>query len=279
LTPRPQPGNPAPRLFRRARDQALINRLGFNNPGALAAARDIGNAHVWRPGPLGVNLGRNKDTPETQSTEDYQTALTSLEPVTDYLAINVSSPNTPGLRRLQEPERLRPLLLDLREASGRLAASAGRPRRPMLVKVSPDLPDRALEELVDLVIEVKADGLIATNTTINRPLGTSGSYREEGGLSGGPLTSRALRCMRVLAARSKGRLPLIGVGGILTPEDAYRRIRAGACLIQVYSGLVFHGPTWVGRLCYDLAYLLRRDGFRSLDEAVGIDFPGKRGSD
>jgi dihydroorotate dehydrogenase len=271
LTPRPQPGNPPPRLFRSVRDQALINRLGFNNPGALAAARDLDRARTWRPGPLGVNFGRNKDTPEERSVEDYRAALTAVEEAADYLVVNVSSPNTPGLRRLQDPERLRPLLSDLRQASSHLATTAGRSHRPLLVKVSPDLSDPALEELVDLLLEVEVDGLIATNTTTTRPRGSGGSYREEGGLSGGPLTTRAQACLRIVSARSQGRLPIIGVGGILTPDDAYRRIRAGACLIQVYSGLIFNGPAWIGHLCHQIAVLLRQDGFQSLDQAVGID--------
>jgi dihydroorotate dehydrogenase len=271
LTPRAQPGNPSPRLFRVVQDRALVNRLGFNNPGAGAAAPGLERAHLWRPGPLGVNIGRNKDTPEERSIEDYRTAMTAVEEVSDYLVVNVSSPNTPGLRRLQEPERLRPLLRDLRDVSARLATTAGRPRRPLLVKVSPDLTDPALEELVDLLIEERVDGLIATNTTLARPLGTAGAYREEGGLSGGPLRERAEACTRVLAARSQGRLPIIGVGGILGPEDVYRRLRAGACLVQVYSGLIYRGPGFVGELCRGLASLLRRDGVRSLGEIVGID--------
>jgi dihydroorotate dehydrogenase len=274
LTPRPQPGNPAPRLFRVVRDRALVNRLGFNNPGALVAAPRLERALLWRPGPLGVNIGRNKTTPEERSLEDYRAALTAVEGAADYLAVNVSSPNTLGLRRLQEPERLRPLLRDLRALSVQLASAAGRARRPLLVKVSPDLADPALEELVDLLVEEQVDGLIATNTTVARPLGTGGAYREEGGLSGGPLLARAEACTRVLAARSRGRLPIIGVGGILSPEDAYRRLRSGACLVQVYSGLIYGGPSFVQDLCEGLSRLMRRDGLRTLDEAVGIDLPG-----
>lgn len=258
LTPRSQPGNPRPRLFRVPKDGALVNRMGFNNPGVEAAARLLGRG-PW-PGPLGLNIGKNRDTPEERAAEDYEAALTAVRPLADYVVVNVSSPNTPGLRRLQDGERLSPLLERLR------AVNAGAGRRPLLLKVSPDLTDPALEELVDRAIAGGVDALIATNTTLARPEPPWGVYREAGGVSGRPLAARSLACLDVIVRRAGAKLPVISVGGLFTAEDVFQRLRRGASLVQVYTGFVYGGPALPGRLCRELAQRMRRDGLRSISE-------------
>jgi len=258
LTPRPQPGNPRPRLFRVVRDQALVNRMGFNNPGVEAAGRWLGT-RPW-PGPLGVNIGKNRDTPEERAADDYETALSAVRSFADYVVVNVSSPNTPGLRRLQDAERLVPLLERL------VAANRGAGRRPLLLKVSPDLEPPALEELVDHALAAKVDGLIATNTTLARPEPPWGAYREAGGVSGRPLAARSRACLEIIVKRAAGRLPVISVGGVFTSDDVFDRLRRGASLVQVYTSFIYGGPSMPGRLCRDLALRMRREGFRSPGE-------------
>ena len=261
VTPRAQPGNPRPRLFRIPSDQALVNRMGFNNPGAKAVVVHLEGA--FRPGPLGINLGRNKDTPDADAVSDYLEVAREARPVADYLAVNVSSPNTPGLRDLQRVERLGPLLEALKREV---------PDRPILVKFAPDLDDGDLEALCDVASSAGVAGLIATNTTLWRP-GSAGAYREVGGLSGLPLGPLASRALRIAYARTRGALPLVGVGGLATPEDLLSRLRDGASLLQGYSAFIYGGPGWALEATLGLAKLLRTAGYRTVDEAVGHNAP------
>jgi dihydroorotate dehydrogenase len=269
VTPRPQPGNPRPRLFRLPQQGAIVNRMGFNNPGARRVARRLSSL-PRQPGPVGVNVGRNKDTPNERAAEDYVAAFRALAPHADYAAINVSSPNTPGLRELQAPGELRGLVEAVARARDELHRSTGR-RVPLLVKVSPDEKPERLAALADAALAGGADGLIATNTTLSRE-GVAGQPRatEAGGLSGPPLREAAERACARLYLRVGGRAPIVGVGGITTAEDAYRRIRAGASLLQVYTALIYRGPSTARDIQDGLARLLERDGL-TLPRAVGID--------
>ena len=267
ITPRPQPGNPRPRLFRLPAHRALINRMGFNNEGAEAcAARLEALAARGRRYVLGVNVGKNKDTPNERAAEDYLACIERLGVLADYLVVNLSSPNTPGLRALQEREPLERLL----------SACVARARplgKPLLVKLAPDLSPEALDEAVDVAVAVGAAGVIATNTTVARPgaVALDPAGKEGGGLSGAPLAPLAVAALRRCYARARGRIPIVGVGGVMSGADAYARIRAGASLVQVYTGLVYGGPGMPGRMLAELAALLRRDGFGSPAEAVGAD--------
>ncbi|HZN91790.1 MAG TPA: quinone-dependent dihydroorotate dehydrogenase [Myxococcales bacterium] len=262
VTPRPQPGNPGPRMFRLPEHAALINRLGFNNRGAAAAAGRLGAlGERRRPGPVGVNLGKNRDTPLERAAQDYLACAEAAAPRADYLVVNASSPNTPGLRQLQEPEALRALLLSVKRAA------AG---KPVFLKIAPDLAPEAVDQVVDVAVEAGADGLIATNTTVDRPV-QHALAAQAGGLSGAPLSSQATAVLARAGARARGRLALVGSGGVMTAEDAYRKIRAGASAVQLYTGFIYGGPWTVPRLLGDLAALLRRDGFSSVSEAIGAD--------
>lgn len=269
VTPRPQPGNPRPRLFRLRADQALINRFGFNSEGAAVVAGNIGRArHDGMR--IGVNIGRNKDTPNERATEDYVSAVDTLHNRADYFVINVSSPNTAGLRDLQHADQLRTLVTAV---ISRVRALEPHRLVPVLVKLSPDMDDGALIESVDACVEGGAAGIIATNTTLSRdglssPPTLTG---ETGGLSGAPLRARANAVCRVLFAHLRGRVPIVGVGGISSAESAYERIRAGATLVQVYSALIYEGPTLAHDILRGLSRLLDRDGFTHIREAVGID--------
>jgi dihydroorotate dehydrogenase len=268
VTPRPQPGNPRPRLFRLPEDGAVINRMGFNNGGASALAERLRRLPA-RPVPLGVNLGKNKDTPMERAAEDYVAGLRAVREVADYLVVNVSSPNTPGLRSLQQADELGAIVRALRGELDSAAVAARRP--PLLVKLAPDLDRESLERAVQAAVEAGAEGLIATNTTLRRD-GLKGRFREEaGGLSGRPLFPLALETVRRVYSLVRGRVPLVGVGGISSPEDAYAFICAGAGLVQVYTALVYQGPGLVPRFKRGLVRLLERDGFRSIAEAVGAD--------
>jgi len=269
ITPRPQPGNERPRLFRLPAKEALINRMGFNNDGAeavLARLLRLGR----QPGPVGINLGRNKTTPNERAADDYLSAFRTLAPKADYVAVNVSSPNTPGLRALQSAGELGRLLETVARERDALAAASGR-RVPLLVKLSPDEADDALDAMADAAVAAGADGFIATNTTLSRE-GVDQESRagEAGGLSGAPLRTRAERTCARLHLRTNGRIPVVGVGGIATAEDAYRRIRAGASLVQIYTALVYEGPSLPRRLARGIATLLQRDGL-ALAEAIGKD--------
>lgn len=275
ITPRPQPGNPRPRLFRLPEHRALVNRMGFNNEGAEAcAARLRALAAADRPGLVGINVGRNKDTPNERAEDDYLRCIEALHPWADYLVVNVSSPNTPGLRGLQEGAALERLL---GACAGR-ARSLPRPR-PLLVKLAPDLGDEALDEAVEVAVAAGAAGVVATNTTLDRAA-VAGHPRaaEAGGLSGAPLERRATEVVRRVYARARGRLAVVGVGGVFTAEDAYRKIRAGASLVQLYTGFVYGGPRAPARILAGLEALLRRDGFGSVAEALGADARGAPGA-
>ncbi len=264
VTPRPQVGNPAPRLFRLAEQGALINRLGFNNAGAQAAAVHL-QAARWRPGPLGINIGKNKETPLEVAKDDYLACVNALAPHADYLVVNASSPNTPLLRQLQQPELLAALLGAVRSRMDVVA-----PGRPLFLKIAPDLAPEAVDAVVDVAVEARASGLIATNTTITRPFAHP-LASQEGGLSGRPLRGLAAQTLRRAARRAVGRLALWGVGGVATPEDVYERLRAGASVVQLYTALVYQGPSLVHRLLEGLQALLKRDGFRRLQDAIGAD--------
>lgn len=258
VTPRAQPGNPAPRLFRIPQARALINRMGFNNHGAEAMAGKL-RALAQRPGPVGVNLGKNKDTPLERAVEDYVACVERLGALADYLVVNASSPNTPGLRRLQEPEQLRTLLSTVR---ARLEAVA--PGKPLFLKVAPELAPEEVDAIVDVAIEVGIAGLICTNTTLTRP-GVEGPVAAEaGGLSGAPLAPLALETLRRAAARARSRLALWASGGIFTADDVLQRLEAGADLVQIYTALVYEGPGFVPRLLSELRARLAARGLASL---------------
>lgn len=247
LTPRAQPGNPRPRLFRLPEDQALINRLGFNNEGVDAAARRL--EATPRPNGLivGGNIGKNKDTPNDQATRDYLTCLKKLHGLVDYFVVNVSSPNTPGLRELQDKEPLRQLLLSLQDYN----QGQVRPR-PLLLKIAPDLHPSQLEDIVAITTEARLAGLVATNTTIERKgLQTSDAIIETigpGGLSGAPLRGQSSQILRFLRQRLPANVPIIGVGGIDSADAARQRLQDGAALVQLYSGLIYQGPDLVSRI-------------------------------
>ncbi len=249
VTPRPQAGNPKPRLFRLPQHAAIINRMGFNNAGVDALVRNVERSSQ-RTGPLGINIGKNKDTPNEDALSDYLVCLEKVYPLADYVTVNISSPNTAGLRELQEEQALRRLVGGLRDAQERLAPQHGR-RVPMLVKVAPDLSDRDIEAAARVLSELEVDGVIATNTTIGRE-GVEHDRRaaETGGLSGAPLLGQSTLVLRRLRARLPERIPLIGVGGIQSGADAVAKMSAGATLVQCYSGLIFRGPALIGE-CVD----------------------------
>ena len=266
LTPRAQPGNPRPRIFRLPEDGAVINRLGFNNRGAEAARAALDR---WRAaggaGVVGVNIGKNKESADAAG--DYAAAARVLAPAADYLTINVSSPNTPGLRALQGKAELEGLIDGLRAALGESGEAP-----PLLLKVAPDLSEAELAEIAEVALERRLDGLIATNTTVERPPELAGRHRAEaGGLSGRPLFARSTAVLAQLYRLTGGRLPLVGVGGVASGAEAYAKIRAGASLVQLYTALIYEGPALVGRIKEELADLLRRDGFASVAAAVGAD--------
>ena len=243
VTPRPQAGNPPPNLFRLPADEALINRLGFNNEGADAAARRL-EARRY-PGVIGVNIGKNRDTPLEDSVKDYCACLRTVYGVADYVTLNVSSPNTPGLRGLQEPDALRPLLLELANLREQLQSVHGK-RVPMLVKLSPDLSGEQVEAVALELAELPVDGIVATNTTTARPASLrSARAAESGGLSGRPLHARSVAMVRALRAALGPQFPIVGVGGIVSPEMGAETRAAGADLLQVYTGLIYRGPALV----------------------------------
>ena len=251
VTGEPQPGNPKPRLFRLPEDRAVVNRMGFNNDGAEVVSARLA-ARGRRPGPvLGVNIGKTKVVPEDQAIGDYEKSTRLLAPYADYLVVNVSSPNTPGLRNLQAVEKLEPLLAAVRATADDV--TAGRDRRvPLLVKIAPDLSDDDVLAVADLALALGLDGIIATNTTISREgLATDPATVEaagDGGLSGVPLRERSLAVLELLHDRAADNLTLIAVGGITTPEDARARLDAGATLVQGYTAFVYEGPRWPKRV-------------------------------
>lgn len=265
VTARPQPGNPRPRLFRLTEDEALINRLGFNSPGADAMARRL--AALRRrpyPIPIGVNIGRSRTASNEEAPDDYAYSLDRLHAFGDFLIANLSSPNTPGLRNLQMRAAIIPLLDRLAERNRALG------EKPLFVKVAPDLTDEELREIA-AVVEGRAHGLVATNTTVRRD-GLRGAERHEpGGVSGRPLCDLNTRVIRTLFRATAGRLPIIGVGGIFDARDAYEKIKAGAALVELYTGFVYGGPATPRRIRAGLRDLMARDGFASIAEAVGAE--------
>lgn len=260
ITAHAQPGNARPRLFRLVRDRAVINRMGFNNAGAAAAAKALGRTRGV-PVVVGVNIGKTKVVPESQAADDYVTSAKELAPLADYLVVNVSSPNTPGLRDLQAVELLRPLLRAVKEVAD------GTPKRtPLLVKIAPDLADEDVDAVADLALELGLDGVIATNTTISR---RDVSSTETGGLSGRPLKARSLEVLRRLRARVGDRLVLVSVGGVEGVDDVWERLLAGATLVQGYTGMIYEGPLWAWRINRDLSRRLRRHGVADVRQIIG----------
>ena len=283
VTARAQPGNERPRMFRLTADRALVNRMGFNNAGAAAAAARLRGARLLGSqllgarllgagrGPVvGVNIGKTRVVPDEEAAADYAASARAVAGVADYVVVNVSSPNTPGLRDLQATDRLRPVLVAVRSALD--AAGGGRPRRrvPLLVKIAPDLADADVDAVADLAVELGLDGIIATNTTVARDglvsppsqVAAAGA----GGLSGPPLRARALAVLVRLRARAGDRLVLVAAGGIETPEDAWERLQAGATLVQAYTGFIYGGPLWPRRMHADLARRARAAGLSSLGD-------------
>ena len=261
VTPLPQSGNPRPRLFRLVEDRAVINRMGFNNDGAAAVAARLRARHR-QPGIVGVNIGANKDSADRIA--DYATMTRLMAPLASYLTINVSSPNTPGLRALQDAGALAELLDAVLDARGTVGP-------PLFVKLAPDLVAGEIDAICRLALDRRLDGLIVSNTTLNRPALRSPHAGEAGGLSGEPLRSLALHRLRDFRRASGGAIPLVGVGGIASAEDAWQRIRAGASLVQLYSAMVYEGPGLPAAINLGLRELMRRDGFSSIAQAVGSE--------
>jgi dihydroorotate dehydrogenase len=263
ITPRPQAGNPRPRLFRLAEDRAVINRMGFNNAGMEAAAARL--AHRRRNGIVGINIGANKDS--TDRIADYRLAFSRLAAIADYVTVNVSSPNTPGLRGLQNRDELAALLSTLTGERARLSL-----RTPLLLKIAPDIDATAMDDIAGVLAAAKIEGLIVSNTTTARPPTLKSPHAgEQGGLSGAPLFEPSTQILREMHRRLGGALTLVGVGGITCGADAYAKIRAGATLVQLYSALTYQGPELVERIKRELLELLIRDGFVTLRDAIGVD--------
>ena len=261
VTPRPQDGNPRPRLFRLAEDRGVINRMGFPGQGLDAARSRL--AVRPRRGFVGVNIGANKDS--TDRAADYVTCAVALAPYADYLVCNVSSPNTPGLRNLQGRQQLADLLKRVQDAI------AAKPV-PLVVKIAPDATDDDLDDIVAVCRDLRMDGIIVGNTTLSRPASLRSPRKAEtGGLSGAPLTHLSTEVLRKTARRVEGQFPLIGCGGVTSGSDAYAKIRAGASLVQLYSALVYEGPPLLRRIKDELASALARDGFKSVADAIGRD--------
>jgi dihydroorotate dehydrogenase len=278
-----QPGNPAPRMFRAVAEQALINRMGFNNSGAEALARRLAEWHsegLWPEHPVGINLGKSKVTPLEDAATDYASSLRVLWPQADFFVVNVSSPNTPNLRQLQDKAALDEILTALQEVNLSLSRSSStqQPVKPILVKVAPDLSFPALDEILELTGPRQVAGIVATNTTIARPatdqVALQSIYSEAGGLSGRPLAKRSTDVIRHLYRQTGGKLPVIGVGGIFNAADAWEKIAAGASLVQIYTGLVYEGPGVVRKIVSGLRARLLANGFVNLTQAVGCEAKG-----
>lgn len=263
VTFEPQPGNPKPRLFRLPADRALINRLGFNNDGAAVIAERL--RKIDRRCVVGVNIGKNKDVPIDDATANYLQCFDLIHPVADYIAVNVSSPNTPNLRELQQAESLEELIGILQKRNSELG------RKPLLVKIAPDLTEAEIEQAGDVCIRNNVAGIIATNTTISRDGLRTANIEQigAGGLSGKPLSKRSTDVITAIYKYTNGKLPVVGVGGIFTADDAFDKIAAGASLIQAYTGFVYGGPSFAGDVNARLAAIIRERGFANIDEAIG----------
>lgn len=271
-----QPGNDKPRIFRSPPTEAIINRMGFNNPGAEAVAEELAHWRAinrWPAHPVGINLGKSKVTPLSQAPEDYANSFRVLLQHADFFVVNVSSPNTPNLRKLQDKSALEEILAALQQVN--VAAARQNTAKPILVKVAPDLTMDALDEILQLAMDRNLAGVVATNTTISRPQSNDPFvqkvYSETGGLSGKPVRERSTEVIRHLYRQSKGRMPIIGVGGIFTVEDAWEKITAGASLVQLYTGFIYEGPTLPKRIAKGLAEKLNTHGLKTFSEAVGIE--------
>ncbi len=298
VTSQAQPGNPRPRLFRLPRDRAALNRMGFNNQGAAALAQRLLSHPPRRDGdfiaspedfiasvepeivkhfPIGINLGKSKITPLDQAADDYLASFQALKELGDYFVVNVSSPNTPGLRSLQATDQLEPILVKLQQAN--------QGHRPLLIKIAPDLTWDAIREVIDLAQKHQLAGIIATNTTIRRdglqtqitPLTGQPIAAEAGGISGAPVRARSTEVIRFIYRETQGQLPIIGVGGVFSAADAWEKITAGASLVQVYTGWFYEGPGMVRRILHGLTQYLEAQGLPSIAAAVGINNAGGKG--
>lgn len=275
VTPRPQPGNPKPRLWRLPEDGALINAMGFPSDGAAAVRSRLAGRRF--PGVIGVNLGKNRDTPPERAAADYAAVLETLWDLADYAIVNVSSPNTPGLRDLQRRAALVAILRALDEVNRRSARVHGGQPRPVLVKIAPDLDDVALDDVLAGVTDGGAAGVVVANTTIERGALGHPVPDHPGGLSGRPLRARSAALAREVYRQTSGTLPIIGVGGIATAADLIERMRAGASLVQLYTGFVYGGPALPGRIVRDLVAFVEREGLRSIEEIIGAGATGEHG--
>jgi dihydroorotate dehydrogenase len=278
-----QPGNPRPRIFRGVADEALVNRMGFNNPGAekmAATLEDWKRMGCWPKHPVGINLGKSKDTPLENAPADYANSFRRLWSLADFFVVNVSSPNTPNLRQLQDKAALDEILSELQRINVELTQpSPGKkrpePLKPIWVKVAPDLSFDALDEVIEIVQDLRIAGLVATNTTITRPATQYSDlqtvYAETGGLSGRPLRNLSTGIIRHIHRQTGGAVPIIGVGGIFNAADAWEKITAGASLIQIYTGLIYEGPSIAQQIVTGLLERMEQFGLRTLPEAVGFD--------
>ncbi len=272
VTARAQAGNEGRRVARLPRERAIVNRRGFPNPGAAAVAARLRRRRLSGP-PLAVNVGKSRDAPLEEAAADYRETLAALAPLADLLVLNVSSPNTPGLRELQAPAQLRELVGGVREQLEQL-----RVRPPLLVKIAPDLEDEQIDAVAELALELRIDGIVAVNTTVDRGvLGDPAAVPAdlpEGGVSGAPLAPRALEVLRRLRARVGDRVTLVSVGGILTAQDVWQRLAAGATLVESHTGFVYGGPLWAHSVNRSLARRLRASGLSSIEQLIGSEAPG-----
>ena len=273
-----QPGNPSPRVFRAISEEAIVNRMGFNNLGAQVIAEKLANWRAlgrWPKHPVGMNLGKSKITPLEKAPEDYANSFRVLRPHLDFFVVNVSSPNTPNLRQLQDKSALNDIFAALQEINHSSSSSAPANPKPILVKVAPDLTFEALDEILELIGPRQIAGIVATNTTISRPSSNVADvqkvYAETGGLSGRPVRARSTEIIRHLYRQTRGTFPIVGVGGIFNADDAWEKIAAGASLIQVYTGLVYQGPALARDIVSGLWERLAARGFNHLQQAVGCD--------
>ena len=264
-----QDGNPPPRMFRAVTDEAIVNRMGFNNPGAEVFAQKLSEwkkSGRWPNHPVGINLGKSKITPLEKAAEDYANSFRVLRDLADFFVVNVSSPNTPNLRQLQDKTALDEILAAIQEQN--------KSRKPILVKIAPDLSFETLDEILELVSTRQIAGIVATNTTISRPQTNDSRsqkiYSETGGLSGRPLQQRSTEIIRHISKQTNGKLPIIGVGGIFSADDAWEKITAGASLVQIYTGLVFEGPRITKKIVAGLIQQMKTEGAKNLQEAVGL---------
>ncbi|GKU79769.1 quinone-dependent dihydroorotate dehydrogenase [Paenibacillus sp. L3-i20] len=270
VTPKGQAGNDLPRLFRLPADEALINRMGFNNEGADAMAASLSKRKINRI-PIAVNIGKNKNTPNELAHEDYQSCIRSLYDHGDFFVVNISSPNTQGLRDLQHGDELRKLLVTVMDEMKAQAVARKAIPKQVMVKIAPDMSEEQLEHTVNTIVECGVAGIIATNTTLSREGLTHANASQAGGMSGKPLRDRSTEVIASVYRYTGGRMPIIGSGGIFTAQDAYDKIRAGASMVEVYTALIYKGPGLLRELTNGLKECLRKDGYRNIAEAVGAD--------